>query len=226
MHGQLCPVLGRAYHGILGSVPIRPTLFVRCSASLHTYHFTADHPRSFASSTHRLASLTDSSTRITTVAGMAARRSHSTQVKETQHKENPDDKHEHAHKHDHDHHAHSHSHSVYGSLTHSHSNGDEGHSHGVEALKSAGTPNPLFSNTDLNHGVLRWNIGDKGSRVTLIGLGANVVLTTSKGLAGWFMVSELIRSIFCIHLILSSVFQNSASLLADAGHSLSGMHII
>ncbi|KIP08469.1 hypothetical protein PHLGIDRAFT_18915 [Phlebiopsis gigantea 11061_1 CR5-6] len=41
--------------------------------------------------------------------------------------------------------------------------------------------------------------GDAGSRITLIGLASNVGLTVSKGLAGWYM--------------------NSASLLADAGHT-------
>ena len=44
--------------------------------------------------------------------------------------------------------------------------------------------------------------GDKGSRITLIGLAANVGLTVSKGAAGWYM--------------------NSASLLADAGHTAGG----
>ncbi|KAG9294153.1 hypothetical protein G9A89_021512 [Geosiphon pyriformis] len=42
-----------------------------------------------------------------------------------------------------------------------------------------------------------------GTRITLIGLGANVGLTVSKGIAGWLM--------------------NSASLIADAGHSLSDL---
>ncbi|KAH8556479.1 cation efflux protein [Umbelopsis sp. PMI_123] len=45
--------------------------------------------------------------------------------------------------------------------------------------------------------------GKRGSRITVIGLAANVGLTVSKGVAGWMM--------------------NSASLLADAGHSLSDM---
>ncbi|TCD71617.1 hypothetical protein EIP91_007364 [Steccherinum ochraceum] len=45
--------------------------------------------------------------------------------------------------------------------------------------------------------------GDRGSRITVIGLLANVGLTASKGAAGWYM--------------------NSASLLADAGHSLSDL---
>ena len=48
--------------------------------------------------------------------------------------------------------------------------------------------------------------GDRGSRVTLVGLGANVLLTSAKGAAGWYM--------------------NSAALLADAGHSLSGEHAL
>ncbi|KAF8161164.1 mitochondrial iron ion transporter [Crassisporium funariophilum] len=44
---------------------------------------------------------------------------------------------------------------------------------------------------------------DPGSRITLIGLFSNVALTTAKGFAGWYM--------------------HSASLLADAGHSLSDL---
>lgn len=46
------------------------------------------------------------------------------------------------------------------------------------------------------------NSGDPGSRITIIGLAANVGLTVSKGAAGWYM--------------------NSASLLADAGHTAGG----
>ncbi|CAG8589818.1 9261_t:CDS:2 [Acaulospora colombiana] len=45
--------------------------------------------------------------------------------------------------------------------------------------------------------------GDAGSRVTLMGLGANVGLTLLKGTAGWYL--------------------NSAALIADAGHSLSDL---
>ncbi|KAG8854540.1 hypothetical protein FRB91_003351 [Serendipita sp. 411] len=44
--------------------------------------------------------------------------------------------------------------------------------------------------------------GDAGSRVTLLGLGANIGLTVLKGVAGWYL--------------------KSAALIADAGHSLSG----
>lgn len=43
---------------------------------------------------------------------------------------------------------------------------------------------------------------DRGSQITLVGLYSNVVLTSAKGLAG--------------------VYMHSASLLADAVHSLSG----
>lgn len=44
--------------------------------------------------------------------------------------------------------------------------------------------------------------GDRGSYITLVGLFSNIALTLAKGLAGWYM--------------------HSASLLADAGHSMSG----
>lgn len=50
--------------------------------------------------------------------------------------------------------------------------------------------------------LLPFREGDRGSRITLIGLGANIILTSAKGAAG--------------------VLMNSAALLADAGHSLSG----
>ncbi|KAF9529393.1 cation efflux family-domain-containing protein [Crepidotus variabilis] len=45
--------------------------------------------------------------------------------------------------------------------------------------------------------------GDRGSYITLVGLFTNVALTLAKGLAGWFM--------------------HSASLMADAGHSMSDL---
>jgi len=47
-------------------------------------------------------------------------------------------------------------------------------------------------------------LGDRGSQITLIGLFSNVGLTVAKGAAGWYM--------------------HSASLLADAGHSMSGTY--
>ncbi|KAF8893836.1 cation efflux family-domain-containing protein [Infundibulicybe gibba] len=86
------------------------------------------------------------------------------------------DGHEHEHEHDHEH-----AHSIFG---HSHSHG-EGHNHGAEIMDA------------LQGG------GDRGSRITLIGLYSNVCLTAAKGVAGWYL--------------------HSASLFADAGHSLSDL---
>lgn len=80
-------------------------------------------------------------------------------------------------------HPHPHSHSIF----HSHSHNGNGHAHDdtaglLQALQGA---------------------GDRGSRITLIGLYANVALTGAKGIAAWHM--------------------NSASLLADAAHSMSDL---
>ncbi|KAK4688266.1 hypothetical protein P7C73_g1843, partial [Tremellales sp. Uapishka_1] len=77
-------------------------------------------------------------------------------------------------------HGHDHSHGLFS--THKHD-----HSEGAETLVKA-----------LQTGKL-----DRGSRITLLGLGSNVLLTVAKGLAGLWM--------------------NSASLLAEAGHSLSDL---
>ncbi|KAB5590744.1 Iron ion transporter [Ceratobasidium theobromae] len=91
-----------------------------------------------------------------------------------------------AHSHEHDHtddehdHSHSHSHGLFHS--HSHSHGAEGASEIIRALSGA---------------------GDAGSRITLIGLASNVVLSAAKGVAG--------------------VYLNSAALVADAAHSLSDL---
>ena len=74
---------------------------------------------------------------------------------------------------------------IHASHSHSHSHGGHGHTHGhdeTQALVSA------LSGS-----------ADPGSRITLIGLGANVGLTLTKGAAGWVM--------------------GSAALLADAAHS-------
>ncbi|KAF9244927.1 cation efflux protein, partial [Melanogaster broomeanus] len=80
---------------------------------------------------------------------------------------------------------HSHSHSPLQSIFHSHSH-DDHHAQDAEQIVQAieGT-------------------GDRGSRITVIGLLVNVVLTGAKGAAGLYM--------------------HSASLLADAGHSLSDL---
>ncbi|XP_006461159.1 hypothetical protein AGABI2DRAFT_192692 [Agaricus bisporus var. bisporus H97] len=50
---------------------------------------------------------------------------------------------------------------------------------------------------------LKGNKRDRGSYITLVGLVSNIILTAAKGTAGWFL--------------------HSASLLADAGHSLSDL---
>lgn len=75
-----------------------------------------------------------------------------------------------------------HSHSVF----HSHSHDEHNHGHDAEQIVQA-----------------LQTAGDRGSRITLIGLFANVALTGAKGFAGWYM--------------------HSASLLADAGHSMSDL---
>lgn len=83
------------------------------------------------------------------------------------------------HKHD----DHSHTHSLF---SHTHDHDGDGHHDEAEKIMAA------------------WSgAADRGSRITLIGLFANVGLTLAKGVAGWFL--------------------HSASLLADAGHSLSDL---
>ncbi|KAF8630651.1 hypothetical protein AX15_002801 [Amanita polypyramis BW_CC] len=74
------------------------------------------------------------------------------------------------------------------SLGHSHSHGEGGHSHshGAQELVAA------FQGA-----------ADRGSQITLIGLYSNILLTSTKGLAGLYM--------------------HSASLIADAVHSLSDL---
>ncbi|CAE7097862.1 unnamed protein product [Rhizoctonia solani] len=76
---------------------------------------------------------------------------------------------------------HSHSHGVFHSHSHSHAHGGEA-GEIMRALSGA---------------------GDAGSRITLIGLASNVVLSATKGIAG--------------------VYLNSAALVADAAHSLSDL---
>ncbi|KAK7053352.1 mitochondrial metal transporter [Paramarasmius palmivorus] len=77
--------------------------------------------------------------------------------------------------------------------THSHSLFGHSHSHG-EDEHSHGTEQIMAA---------LQGKGDRGSQITLVGLYSNVGLTLAKGLAGWYM--------------------HSASLLADAGHSLSDL---
>ena len=54
--------------------------------------------------------------------------------------------------------------------------------------------------------IVSYREGGRGSRVTIVGFGANVLLTSANGTARWYM--------------------NSAALLADAGLSLSGKHAL
>lgn len=77
---------------------------------------------------------------------------------------------------------HSHSHSIF----HSHSHDEHEHTQSAEGVLKA-----------LQGG------DDRGSRITLVGLYSNIVLTGTKGIAAWHM--------------------NSASLLADAAHSMSDL---
>ncbi|KAI3618578.1 cation efflux family [Moniliophthora roreri] len=77
--------------------------------------------------------------------------------------------------------------------SHSHSLFGHSHSHGEEG-HSHGTEQIVAA---------LQGSGDRGSQITLVGLYSNVGLTLAKGLAGWYL--------------------HSASLLADAGHSLSDL---
>ncbi|WVQ70502.1 hypothetical protein IAR50_000021 [Cryptococcus sp. DSM 104548] len=113
-------------------------------------------------------------------SGVVGIRSHSTKPSPAS------DKSQHTHKHDHADgedcdHDHDHSHS---GIFHTHAHD---HSEGAEQLMEALTKGQM----------------DRGTKITLLGLGSNIALTVSKGLAGLWM--------------------NSASLLAEAGHSLSDL---
>ena len=121
---------------------------------------------------------------------------------------------------------HTHSHGIFGGHPHSHSHDHADHDHGgglIETLQSGGVhpfpftyrilecsqihilPNGSPSPFLFAVSRIKYREGDRGSRVTLVGLGANIILTSAKGAAGWYM--------------------NSAALLADAGHSLSGKYV-
>ncbi len=131
---------------------------------------------------------------------MSQRRSHSTKPghsNDAEHKPASSVNGNHVHdEHEHDH-SHSHSHSLF---SHSHSHDDD-HNHGAEivaALQGKGASILRYTIEKCAH----YQPGDRGSQITLLGLASNVSLTIIKGLAGWFL--------------------HSASLLADAGHSMSG----
>ena len=92
-------------------------------------------------------------------------------------------------------HKHSHAHEHGHDHGHAHSHGIFGHSH---------TGHDHNHNEDAEKVVQALSgKGDRGSYITLVGLFTNVGLTAVKGIAGWQM--------------------HSASLLADAGHSLSDL---
>ncbi|EJF57763.1 hypothetical protein DICSQDRAFT_173634 [Dichomitus squalens LYAD-421 SS1] len=119
---------------------------------------------------------------------LTTRRAHSTQSK-GKGPERGTESHDHEHEHSHDAHSHTHSHThthshgFFRSLVHRHDHSDDGHAKDPEQIVQA----------------LKGE-GDRGSKITLVGLASNVVLTGAKGAAGWYM--------------------NSAALLADAGHCL------
>lgn len=112
------------------------------------------------------------------------------------------DEYKHVHEHDH-YHDHSHSHSIFGGHSHDHDHGAEGAKSLVAAMQGKGKLLEdiyiYWTSGELNVFALT---GDRGSRITLIGLASNIGLTAAKGTAG--------------------IYMHSASLLAEAGHSLSG----
>lgn len=95
---------------------------------------------------------------------------------------------------DHDHHHHEHQHEHDHSHSHSKSIFHT-HSHGEDGHSHSPDAEKIFA-------ALK-GAGDRGSQITLVGLFSNVGLTAAKGLAGWYL--------------------HSASLLADAGHSMSDL---
>lgn len=119
MYGRACPVAiaGRAYHRAASSLKLKTPLAIPKLG------------QSASPITNRGSSL-----HVTIDSLMATRRLHSTDAKDP--KQPAGEKQDHLHD-DHDH-PHSHSNSIFGSLTHSHSHGEDGHAHGVEALKSTG----------------------------------------------------------------------------------------
>lgn len=94
---------------------------------------------------------------------------------------------------------------------HSHSHAHTHHSHGKGHGHDHAHSHSLFSSHVHDHSegageilaALRGDKKDAGGRITLIGLASNIGLTATKGVAG--------------------IYMNSASLLAEAGHSLSDL---
>lgn len=85
---------------------------------------------------------------------------------------------------------------------HSHDHGEEHtHSHSIFHSHSHGEEGHSHDAEQIIAALK--GSGDRGSQITLIGLFSNIGLTAAKGLAGWYL--------------------HSASLLADAGHSMSDL---
>ncbi|KAI0093379.1 cation efflux family-domain-containing protein [Irpex rosettiformis] len=126
------------------------------------------------------------------MASLTSRRPHTTSTKGKE-PERPTEVDHHKREQDHDH-DHNHEHNHDDGHEHSHS-----HSHSHSVLSSFGH---AHTHGEGGHGDADQVVAaltGKGARITLIGLASNVGLTVSKGAAGWYM--------------------NSASLLADAGHT-------
>lgn len=121
-------------------------------------------------------------------------------------------KHEHEHEHQHDESdGHSHAH---GGIFHTH----EGHAHGDDSAEA----------------LVKFIKGeglDRGTKVTVLGLFTNVGLTAMKGAAGWSVLNTAFVSgtpylLTYLHLLRDDAcarYFHSASLLAEAGHSLSDL---
>ncbi|KAG1734726.1 cation efflux family-domain-containing protein [Suillus paluster] len=156
-------------------LPVASRYFAKGYLRSRTYHsdFSPSHKVPTLLFIDSLRSSTYLSTRH---LGMAYRRSNSTQrdPQREEIKQTGETHHNDAHG--------KHSHSIF----HSHSHDEHDHGHDAEQIVQA-----------------LQTAGDRGSRITLIGLFANIGLTGAKGLAGWYM--------------------HSASLLADAGHSMSDL---
>ena len=197
--------------------------YFRCRLSLSPYYSRRLHaPHPSHSQLHRYREMVEMTRRHIHGNGDSADKAKSTSTGATVgEREHHDHGQPHAHMH-----SHSHSHGIFGG--HSHGHGHDGHDHSggglIETLQSGGWFHSTFlpvlrwlthtryisSVFDLPFTIdsyrYRYREGDRGSRVTLVGLVANIFLTSAKGAAGWYM--------------------NSAALLADAGHSLSGKHAL
>jgi len=83
---------------------------------------------------------------------------------------------------------------------HHHGHQDHGHGHSHVDIAKVRTQKP---SSELQGKHLPVKLGKEAARITWVGVGANIALTVTKGIAG--------------------VLCNSASLIADAGHSASDL---